>query len=490
MGCRLHRSYRPTIASAVAYGVLKIPYIKTVYDPKFVSAPNHDYFLKSGNYFSTDHLPALPMWQLMNHEMSVEDFRTDSTFYYMKKKEDILQTNNNTPERLSYYRLDLQEKQIFSGREVYEFNRLNQFNIALSYHMEARLNFEELLEYESKEIDEYQQVLEDARLSVIHADSMLYYLTHEYRSLNRAYKAKKDIHRNYTREYRRYTEKIGRSSTSNDKKIEMMRANLKKYQKQYEEYRSDILGSTDFAETEFRHKGEPLDSFNLSSYKDSVWREFKMEQEQLETANLSFAEQDKSVNSKFIEEQNYLDSLKSHFEYLFQTRRAGYDDYDFQITGKKLSFQAADSNLYFGEVFFIDSLRNAFKTATDLIKKHIKTTKTMASSLKKLKRMQRTNSEIGKEYDDAMGNFDLDMERSQNLLKEFDQHLVEYTKSMRIVEKKAKKALKIIELEMQVEYDKSPYKARIRAHKRLAKDLLRENRRLIRKTERKIQKLD
>jgi hypothetical protein len=168
----------------------------------------------------------------------------------------------------------------------------------------------------------------------------------------------------------------------------------------------------------------------------------------------------------------------------------GFDDYDFQIFAMKQIFLMQDSQLYFSELFILDSAKYFYKRMSAEIKTFQKTSKSLVQALKKLKRAQSRNERITKRYDSIVQEYDLLISDCLKDLGSFDKMLNDYVRRFRQVEKGAKKTEKRIVLELQVEYDKSPYKARIRAHKRLSKDLIRETRRLMRKTERKIQKLN
>lgn len=66
---------------------------------KFVQRPTLDYYLKSGLYFSYDHLPSNDEWQLNENPLTVLDFQQDSAFYYSEKKDNIYSDHFDKPGR-------------------------------------------------------------------------------------------------------------------------------------------------------------------------------------------------------------------------------------------------------------------------------------------------------------------------------------------------------------------------------------------------------
>ena len=76
--------YKLTTMSSLLYKGFNIPHIKYKYKPRFKFAPHETYFMKSGYFFSTNHLPSIPMWQLTDTFISIEDFQSDSTHYFLR----------------------------------------------------------------------------------------------------------------------------------------------------------------------------------------------------------------------------------------------------------------------------------------------------------------------------------------------------------------------------------------------------------------------
>ncbi|MBR9860329.1 hypothetical protein GYB22_06195 [bacterium] len=483
------RNYKLTWLSSVAFKVFRIPYIRSIYKPKFVAAPDTSYFLRSGHYFSTDHLPALPMWQLMEDEISMKEFRSDSTFYFLQSKEDISSGNGITLERRTYAGWSVEERLISGGRPVYQFNKLNQYGLALSYYLESEISFEELLEYESEEIDEYEDILSDLEQSILYSDSMIEYLGLQYESMSRSFKAKREIQKNYTKPFLKYAGKGCKSFKTVDRKTSSMAAGMKRDMQRFDEDISDLIGSTDFTEAEFKHKVEALDSFNQADYVDSLQQEFIRQKESVLEHFNKLESHQSSIQNKMGSEVQYLDSLRDHFMYLFSYRVSGFDDGDYYINSKKDRFTIPDSNLFFGLMEWTDSLKYYYKDGLDKMKEFNRTAKALASGLKKLKRMQLTNTAIIEQYDQLILDYESTMNKGQAWLSSLRSSYISYKRDYKQVVKASCKAEKIIDLEINVEQSKTPFKSKIRAHKRVNKDLQKAAKRLHRKVERKIQKL-
>lgn len=78
----IRRTWRGKLILIFTFGKMKYYYFK----PKFVQYPMSNYFMKTGNYFSYDHLPSLPMWQLMDSTITIKQWEKDSAFFWGKKK--------------------------------------------------------------------------------------------------------------------------------------------------------------------------------------------------------------------------------------------------------------------------------------------------------------------------------------------------------------------------------------------------------------------
>lgn len=104
------------------------------FKPRFRQKPGSAYFLKTGNYFSYDHLPAQPMWQLMDTLITMKQWEQDSACYYGKRKpENYGLSDQYDNERRAFANKNDRDQFIQAGYESFAFQKRNYVDMGLSY---------------------------------------------------------------------------------------------------------------------------------------------------------------------------------------------------------------------------------------------------------------------------------------------------------------------------------------------------------------------
>lgn len=170
------RGFRNSVSYIFSFGKID----KMLYKPKFYQSPQWEYFLRSGDYFLYDHLPADPIWQLTDVIVSPNDFMLDSSHYFMKGASD-----SNTysalydAERSAYYSNSDTVNQIQDGFRFNDFNYHNHYQIMYAYSLLV-VPFARELDFRSKDsilqLELADSIIRYATQSIEHADSNERYL--------------------------------------------------------------------------------------------------------------------------------------------------------------------------------------------------------------------------------------------------------------------------------------------------------------------------
>lgn len=154
---------------------------RLVYRPHFSQNPTNNYFLKNGNYFSTDHIPADSMWQLMNPIRSIAAFENDSS-YYLGRYDTVPHPSKSVEfdeKRIKYISLKEDEREIANGFSSFQYNNKNNFGIANSYYIMANKLFGEvnpLMTDKVKLMSKCDSVEIWSKKSIIHCDTNVSFL--------------------------------------------------------------------------------------------------------------------------------------------------------------------------------------------------------------------------------------------------------------------------------------------------------------------------
>jgi len=108
------------------------------YKPKFIFDPDETFYLKTGNTFIYDHFAANEIWQLLNKTYKINDFEKDSSYYYLKDRdESIIDDNNFMSERLKYYMNDDTSNILINGMAYNTLNQRNLLTKEVAYYLKS-----------------------------------------------------------------------------------------------------------------------------------------------------------------------------------------------------------------------------------------------------------------------------------------------------------------------------------------------------------------
>lgn len=142
------------------------------YKPRFVRVPRYNYFLKSGYYFSADHLASVPYWQLLAPPMTIDSFEHDSADYLHYRKIEFAEYDYaNEGKRNAFSTLSDEDQIIKIGMDAHKFGYINHFDIGVSYSYLLKREIEDF-EPEGDSLTE----LKKARAAIKFGDSgMIFY---------------------------------------------------------------------------------------------------------------------------------------------------------------------------------------------------------------------------------------------------------------------------------------------------------------------------
>lgn len=477
--------YKPDFLTKMAKPFKKWDRQTYKYDPKFVFKPHDTYFLKSGAYFSSDHLASIPMWQLRNEPISIEEFRIDSTFYYLKTKADTKPEEVNDADLLKYVGMNDYEKVMYQGPLSYDFNRFNTYTYAGSYFYKAQKRYLEAKEDESNNAREYQTAVEDAQIAKKAAEENLGLLAQEFASNVRNNAAKAEIQEEYNDRYEDVIKRDARRYTSASRKLEGLDKKNKRNLEMKEERTDRVLEEKSFRDAEFKHRFDDIqDSIDLDSITDKLVADFRLSHDTLEDLFIDWDSQKDIFLIQIINEIDYVKEVGGHFSTLIAYRRVGFDDYDYPIQTLKAEFNPTSGSLYMDSVTVIDSIKSYHSASISRMKAFHKEYAAVNKSFKQLKKMSSERSDLDSRWVEVTNEYIELINRAGEWYEDFDDDLDITARRYKKLSSYGETVLKLIAKEMEYESPKDEiktnYKGLVKANKHLLK--------IIGKTERGCQK--
>ncbi len=109
--------------------------------PRFQRNPNYRYYLKSGEAFIYNHLPAHPMWQLQVQPKTYDAFITDSAFYFLKRPKQMEQKGFECPGCKAIAQMDTLSYMMAHAELEHDFDPENPLLLANKKTHIAEQNF-------------------------------------------------------------------------------------------------------------------------------------------------------------------------------------------------------------------------------------------------------------------------------------------------------------------------------------------------------------
>ncbi len=110
------------------------------YHPHFVQKPSREFYLRTGNYFSFDHVASHPCWQMIFPVVNPDSFSMDSAFYFHRER-NIENTDSRAVfdiERTAFAAMEWEDQWIHLGIEAYHLHQRNHFGIANAFALRAK----------------------------------------------------------------------------------------------------------------------------------------------------------------------------------------------------------------------------------------------------------------------------------------------------------------------------------------------------------------
>jgi len=113
--------------------------LKARFKPHFKRATSNRYFMIAPELFILDHLPANPRWQILDNTISIESFARDSSFYFKSKGIDSLYSDQGKDASygLRYLEMTDDERRVEDGAQSYAYNRRHHEYIADAWRIRA-----------------------------------------------------------------------------------------------------------------------------------------------------------------------------------------------------------------------------------------------------------------------------------------------------------------------------------------------------------------
>jgi hypothetical protein len=146
----------------------------------FKRSPRWEYYMKPGDYFRYDHMPANPIWQLTEDVWTINGFKTDSSYYYLRERDSSdTYSNEFEAERQEYFNNTDSLNEITDGFAFNAYNFRNHYQVSISDNYLSK-PFDDELDFKSKDsvyqLRQADSVIAYCNKSILHSDSNKYYL--------------------------------------------------------------------------------------------------------------------------------------------------------------------------------------------------------------------------------------------------------------------------------------------------------------------------
>lgn len=207
------RTFKGNLLYVFSFGKIDKMYLK----PRFVRRPTWNFFLKPGDYFAYDHLPANPIWQLKSDISSSTDFKNDSSRWYgLPRSMEDTYSDTYENERNNYAEAEDSLNEIIDGYAYNAFNYRNHYQLTVAKIFES-MPYYRAIDFRSKDsayqLETADSLADYARRILMHSDSNRIYIGQQHAMLINHLKLKNDILKSDNKKLRKSSERLNKFAT-------------------------------------------------------------------------------------------------------------------------------------------------------------------------------------------------------------------------------------------------------------------------------------
>lgn len=396
------------------------------YKPNFVKAPADDYFLKSGNKYKIDHLALNPLWQLMQPNITLNQFRADSSFHFLlSKKNDFRKYDTaRDKERLAYSLADDNYKIIDDGIAGNTFNFRNHYCLANAWYATAENDASKISFASDNKIEQTElcdTVIYSAKQAIIEYDTNASFLRRQKNELISNNIIKKNICIQQNNKLIRSTKFVLRNLKNG---IALSKRNIKYSKKLIKTYRGKlkkIKKSSSFYTKKLSKTTNVIDSLNF--YYDVFFTTDSIILQQDSMKN-NFTNQDNLYNTILNNSKAYSEGSNTFMKMekkLKLVRYSYYDDFDLNIRAIKDTIienkYDNDQLLFSDSVFMLKLLYYKLKQTRNTVMRQASLFKSKAQFLTKLKGTVVSEGNLSEEYEQNLKLMEKDVNAFSDVMK-------------------------------------------------------------------------
>ncbi|MFH0867229.1 MAG: transglutaminase domain-containing protein [Bacteroidota bacterium] len=431
------------------------------YKPRFVKDPSDDYFLKNGNQYKHDHIALNPLWQLMEPNITINQFKTDSSFHYFltRKNDNWKYDDASDKERLAYFLADENYKIIADGTEGNKFNFRNHYCLANAWYAIAENEFSKINPESVNKVEQAEfcdTVIYCTQKALTEYDTNASFLHRQKNELLKNNIIKKNTCIQQNNKLIRSTKYVLRNLNNG---ITLSKRNIKYSKKLIKFYYGKLRKLK--KNTSFYKKKHPLTTATIDSlnfYYDVLFTGDSIAWQQ-DSMKDNFTYQD-LLYENITKSRNTYSSASNNFtsgEIMLKTLRyAYYDDYDYYVRSIKDSLISKkydnDQLLFSDSIFMVKSLYYKLKQTRNKVYRKASLFKNKAQFLTKLKGSVISDGDLNEDYEQNIGLMEKDVNAFSDIMKEWISRYSELKRYCRKQKKITKKELNSYVDEKTTEY--------------------------------------
>lgn len=385
-------TYRMRRLDKILYFLSFKRYERYVDDPEFVKEKNYNYAFKSGDYFLYNHLPENPIWQLTDKIWTDMDFRSDSSWYYLKDPNDTdsysLEFEN---ERQTYDLDDDTTIQINDGIAFKHFNFKNELGHVHALNLKNSLFFK-ATDLSSTDTAEMLRLADSlcylATITNGHLDSLDYYIALEEAQKLNTMKRKNAILVRDIKTLNKSSDNLKKACIKGDFYVRYYKRSVRSYLKS--NYISVVKAVKDprYQEQDCKSKSDEKQQEQLDAV-DSLQLLIDSLEYVLDNQEKSFEQLQSGIYDRIKTSIEFQDEKLTYLYYIKFGRLNQFDDLDYFIRKYKDSLMTQnafhDTDLFTNKKLIYDSLTVLHKSITALYKHTLKLRITQLNTIRKYK---------------------------------------------------------------------------------------------------------